>query len=768
MANFNKPKDQVAVALENLVSEFETQSLSANKGHLFNDKRTVELLSMESAAISVNDQNELDNSMTQLEEVVRNVVSNESHVLGENLAPHQVKAGAIVAAASANTGKYMQDQTKINLSGPISTSMESLWDGAALDAGQISTESFDEKELNKFINYSIVFNVLASRQDEFNAAFFKPLTVTPDEVGYRIEMRIEQVWNGEEHDPTKVGPARFSKQPLIDALIHPEVLESNATDIIPAVMTFGTGGSATNNKAAFVDDTLVTPKKVKIDDVELLTAPLKIGKSHNLLKLSSIPELIANGLMDEKDSLDSRAALKTVYFKIGDTAVKWDVNSLMGTGFYKSPEGNFRGMALNFNSNGFLVTKDIRNVDGTENATLKPIYDAGYEVYFRVRLFGELRVDSGNVDLSAANVTVSHAFKDGVEVALDDATLKPLLAALKLEEDDTKIRVIGYDLETRRTNFNLRTRGRMIDSDVVSEQFVIPLRAPISIIKPIVGGDKENPDIKSLINAARIQANNDGVKTILNFAEVLKSVTSKSHYISAVDRDAIPGIGRHFLQPCYIEETLHLPDMINSVSSANRLPDIQGGISTKVNEILGRVLAITNYIPVVEQMTGGNPGQITAVIGTDQRLPQYFAIQGDERLFAGRVQHKVVSTANKYMRGKAIMTLTRDNSQEGPDPFSFGTFLWTSELMVSAQRTIGAATFQQHLVHPRYAHVVNTPIIVVLNITGIEEVTGEATVLNTRAVTAEDASYIGNGLPAPKHTDKDGKKPVTVTAPARP
>ena len=120
------------------------------------------------------------------------------------------------------------------------------------------------------------------------------------------------------------------------------------------------------------------------------------------------------------------------------------------------------------------------------------------------------------------------------------------------------------------------------------------------------------------------------------------------------------------------------------------------------------------------------------------------------------------------MRGKAIMTLTRDNSQEGPDPFSFGTFLWTSELMVSAQRTIGAATFQQHLVHPRYAHVINTPIIVVLNITGMEEVSGEATVLNTRAVTAEDASYIGNGLPAPKHTDKDGKKPVTVTAPARP
>lgn len=765
MANFNKPKDQVVVALENLVTQFEVQSLSAQNGHLFRDKQTVDFLSMESASLSENEQKQFDGTMTNLETIVRDVVSSESHVLGDDLADYQIKAGAIVAAASANPEKYMRDQTKVNLKGPVSAAMESLWDSASLDASQISVESFDEKELNKFINYSIVFNVLASRQDEFNAAFYKPLTVTPDEVGYRIEMRIEQVWNGKEHDPTKLGASEFVKQPLIDALIHPEVLESNATDIVPAVMTFGAGGSASDNKAAFVDASLVATKKVKIDDVELTTAPLKIGKAHNLLKLSSIPELIANGLMDEKDSLDSRAALKALYLKVGDKAVKWNVNSLQGAAFYKSPEGNFRNMSLNFNSTGFLVTKDIRNVDGTENTTFKPIYDAGYEVYFRVRVFGDLRVDSGNVDLSSTAVTAVRAFKDGVEVSLDDTTLKPLLDALKLDEDDTKVKVIGYDLEARRTNYNLRTRGRMIDSDVIAEQFVIPLRAPISIVKPIVGGDKENPDIKALINAARIQANNDGVKTILNFAEVLKSVTSKSHYISAVDREAIPGIGRHFLQPCYIEETIHLPDVVNSVSSANRLPDIQGAISTKVNEILGRVLAVTNYIPVVEQMTGGNPGQITAVIGTDQRLPQYFAIQGDERLFAGRVHHKVVSTANKYMRGKAVMTLTRDNSQEGPDPFSFGTFLWTAELMVSAQRTLGAATFQQHLVHPRYAHVINTPILVVLNITGIEEVTGEATVLTTRTVTSEDASYIGNKMPAPKHTDKDGKKPAGQVAP---
>ena len=433
------------------------------------------------------------------------------------------------------------------------------------------------------------------------------------------------------------------------------------------------------------------------------------------------------------------------------------------TQFYKTPEGHFRSMALNYDGR-FLLSKAVKTTKGEDlPADLKALQDAGYDVYLRVRVNGSIRVDSANVDLTAPELYVAEVFKDGVSVSLEDATLKPLLAKLKFGEDAPALKVAGYDIEARRTNYNLRTRGRLIDSNEFAEQFVIPLRSPISIIKPIVGGDKANPDIKALINAARIQANNDGVKTILNYAALLKSVVTREGYTYMADRESIPGIGRHFIQPCYIEEDLHLPDLVNSVSSANRLADIQGGISTKVNEILGRVFAITNYQAVVEQMTGGSIGNITAVIGTDQRLPQYFAIQGDERLFQGRVKHKVVATSNKHMRGKVVMTVTRDGASEGPDPFSFGSFLWTPELMVSAQRTLGASTFQQHLIHPRYAHVVNLPIVVVLNITGIEEVTGESTVLPTRTVTADEAATIRNAATAPKNADKDGKAPVMIT-----
>lgn len=764
MANFNKAKDHITTALESMVAQFDTYRTSAAKSHLFTAE-TAEMLSVESADLSDAQQRSFSNNMADIRDLVASVVSSESAYNGVELQPHQIDAGAIVAGASGNTLRYVQAQMKPRAyeGTAYATGLESIWDGASLDMSEISKESFDEKELNQFINYSIVFNVMASRQDDFNAAFFKPLTTTPDEVGYRVTVRLEQVWNGAEHDPSKAGDTAFNYRNLVDALVHPEVLEDNATDVIPAVLEFE-NGAKTNKDEFFTIDGELDPVEVKLEDVTVKTAPLKIGRPHNLLKLSSIPELIANGLMNEKDSLDSRVALSAVYFKTADNkAIKFVTKDLPYTQFYKTPEGHFRSMALNYDGR-FLLSKAVKTTKGEDlPADLKALQDAGYDVYLRVRVNGSIRVDSANIDLTAPELYVAEVFKDGVSVSLDDATLKPLLAKLKFGEDAPALKVAGYDIEARRTNYNLRTRGRLIDSNEFAEQFVIPLRSPISIIKPIVGGDKANPDIKALINAARIQANNDGVKTILNYAALLKSVVTREGYTYMADRESIPGIGRHFIQPCYIEEDLHLPDLVNSVSSANRLADIQGGISTKVNEILGRVFAITNYQAVVEQMTGGSIGNITAVIGTDQRLPQYFAIQGDERLFQGRVKHKVVATSNKHMRGKVVMTVTRDGASEGPDPFSFGSFLWTPELMVSAQRTLGASTFQQHLIHPRYAHVVNLPIVVVLNITGIEEVTGESTVLPTRTVTADEAATIRNAASAPKNADKDGKAPVTIT-----
>lgn len=788
MAKLTKYKSTQEQQIDKAVAALESARVQAHTAGVFKSRKLSNFISVESADVTPQEYEEVNNELQTVNEVVEDTFGedfvNENMgatpaEIDENGNPkipeHSLEAARILLAASSNLPGFQQAKSKFaaSLEGVQENSMnqQSLFSGSAgtlsvLGGDYVAVESFDEKELNKFLNYSIIFNVLASRQDEFNQGFFQALTVTPDEVGYRVEVRLEKVWNGVEHLPN--GDVAIPvKRNLIDALVHPEVLESNATDIIPFyqkaadALQDGADKSRLANKHHFlIVDGKVDAAAVALEDISVLTAPLKVGMDHNLLGLSSHPALIANGLMNEKDSLDSRIAVKEVVLKAEDEYFSFDTSLLYTSAFYKSVEGQMRKMTLSFDNNSFLVSKEIKVYDGSK---VVPAFDSigDYDIRLHLRLNGTASVEYGTVNIEASPVRVAQVMKNGKEINFRDVEAVKANAGLEdLIKKLEKITVEGFVLEARRTNYNLRTRGRLIDSEAYHEQITIPLRAPISLQKPITGGDKEHPDVSALVNAARTMANNDGVATILNLAGLLERITSRKNYTWEADRNSFPGIARHFIQPCYLYEHFHLPTMINSVSSENRLKDIQGAIVTKLNEIIGRVLKVSNYIPVVDQMTGGNPGKIVAVIGTDYRLPQYITTQGDTRLFGGKVDYEIVRTSNKLMSNKVVMTLTRKNSGNGPDPFSFGTFVWSPELMVSQQLTQGASTYVRHMVQPRYLHVVNVPILVEIDVTGIEEVTGETTVLLQSPVTKEDAGKVGNAavVPAPSQVVPTGKK----------
>lgn len=761
MAKFNKPQSADVRVINKLAEDLKAAAISPTDSHHYSNNDLYRGITMSVEQFNALSDYERQEMATSMEGVRDHLVSpdlfgNDSvlKLLGvesvNDIPQHSLEAAQILVAASSNLQGYNLGQLGDKSDSRYKqTSMESLYSGPfgnqsiAGSQDTIATESFDEKELNKYLNYSIIYNVMASKQDEFNALFFQPLTVTPDEVGYRVSVRVEEVWHGNTHNPNG-DVAQIVKRKLIDALVHPEILEANGTEIVPYVQK-----GTLDNTAHFVDEALVAPTLKYVENIAVKTAPLKINESHSLLGLSSHPLLIKQNLMTDKDSLDSRIAVSAVYLKVGNKAVKYDTALFHRSGFWKSVEGNMREMTLNFRNGSYQATAKTVAVDGTEVDKFKALTDAGYDVRLEVRLNGTANVDHGYVEISALPVRVASVVKDGQIIPFSpealkqnaelDALLKDLLASVE---------VAGYDLEARRTNFNLRTAGKMIDSTEYTEQITIPLRSPISIAKPVVGGEKEYPDVKALVTATRIQANNDGVTTVLNHGRLMESIISRDSYTYETDRDAFPGIGRHFLQPCYLRAKLHLPDLINSVSSENRLKDIQGAISTKLNELLGRVLKITNYIPVVEQMTGGNVGKVKAIIGTDYRLPQYITIQGDARLFGGNVEHEIGRSPNKHMSNKIVMSLTRVQSEEGPDPFSYGTFVWTPELMVSQVVQRDGGTFHQHLVQPRYLHIVNIPILIEVDITGIEEVTGESTVLNVSPTTKDEMAVYYNGSKA--------------------
>lgn len=758
MAKITKSTHNDSRVLHELADGIRNVAISAEGAQYFKNENLDKAINLSTEAFNALPEYERNQAVASFEGVADMLTSEELfgnkdvlHAIGvesvDAIPAHSLEAAKILVAASGNLQGYNLGQLGDKADKDYhQMSMESLYDGpfGALNVApsnkNIATESFDEKELDKYLNYSIIYNVLASKQDEFNELFFRPLSVTPDEVGYRVSVRVEEVWYGNTHNPNG-DVSKIVKRKMIDALVHPEILEANGTEVVPYFQE-----GSIDSTSHFVDSALIAPTVKYVENVAVKTAPLKINAEHSLIGLSSHPALIANGLMDNKDSLDGRLAIQNVYVKFGNKVVKFNTELLSRSGFYKSVEGNMREMSLTFDNGSFQAAAAVKAIDESEVAVFKALTDAKYDVRLNIRLHGKATVEHGYVEVSALPLRVSSVSKEGQSVPfseadlVNNAELKALLINLLKDAE-----IIGYDVEARRTNFNLRTSGKMIDSTEYREQITIPLRSPISIIKPVVGGEKEYPDIKALVSATRIMANNDGVKTVLNHGRLMQQIISRDSYTWETDRDAFPGIGRHFLQPCYIQAKLHLPDLINSVSSENRLKDIQGAISTKLNEIIGRVLKDTNYIPVVEQMTGGNVGKIEVIIGTDYRLPQYLAIQGDTRLFGGKIDYRIGSTANRHMSNKIVMSLSRVLSEEGPDPFSYGTFVWTPELVVSTTMDRGASTYHLHLVQPRYLHIVNIPILVEVDITGIEEVTGEATVLNVSQTTKEEGAKYYNG-----------------------
>ena len=782
MAIFTSNKDKDSSAIDSFVKNLNAARMAPSTSGYYGNTALANALSMESTAMASLPATEVDGYATAMEGISNHLLSADllgsDEMLGvlgiesvSEIPAHSLQAAQIMLAASGNIRGYHASQLK-DYSKPGIPSMEmvdivngpagriavagsqSRWGDEAL-----SLESFDEKELSNFLNYSIVYNVMASRQDEVNKLFFKPLTITPDQTGYVVEVRMERVWNGEEHNPD--GTINMAaKRNLIDALVHPEVLETNGTRVIPYFQN-----GTIDNSAHFITE--VAPYNVLLDGVPVKTAPLKVDMNHPLIGLSSHPTLISNGLMDNTDSLDSSIQIDTVYLDVNGKVVSFRTADFYRSGFVKSPEGHHREMILNFNNGGFVADADVKE-HGTANqiAEFKAFSDANYDVRLRVRLQGTANVERGYVEVNALPVQIASIDKDGLQVPFDakalasDATLKALVEALWPAAGAPKIKVIGYDVLTHRTNYNLRTRGRLIDSELYREQVLVPLLSPIAIVKPIVGGEKEYPDVKALVRATYIQANNDGIKTILNYDEKLASVVSRKSFNYDTDRDSVPGIGRFFLNPCRIHQKLHLPDLVDSVSSENRQKDIQGAVTTKINELVGRALVLTNYPDVVNTMTGGSPGKIEVIMATDRRLPQYLNIQGDVRLFGNMVDYRLASSPNKLLRNKLVMSFNRVGSSEGPDPFSYGTFIWCPELVVSIQRQLGATVTQLHMVQPRYTYVNNLPISILVEFSGIEEVTGEQTVKLISNVTAEDKSYAGNKMPAPKST-QNGMEGIT-------
>jgi len=702
-----------ATPLDNLVSGIQSELNS--HGHQFVSKGIAKnAFSMES--MDATSELEVGRSVLELNTALESIVA--SHGTGfAKMTQAQRDAGVVAAVISGDIPGFLRS--------PISrqvTATESM--GFVSPSGSDFTndrmkqalEAYDEKENKNAVVYSVAYNMQAARQDEFGETFFPTVVVTPDQVGFTMSIRLIQVYN-EVKRQTSGALDNFNKRNIIQAVIDPTILQNDLTKIVPVMRP--------ESEAMFVDPALLPPKTVLLTDGEsITTSAYAVGKNFSLLGISQTAALLETGLQDTTDSIDTAVVLSNIYVKLGQGAaaevLSFATSRLPLSTFTYSLQNNTRVMNLAFSTKSLLINQNTTDVSGAVSTILAPVVTGKYQVRLGIAV-------SGSVNLELADTSV---FSSGISVvSIIDSTGATLdltsgngLALATLFADAT---MVGYDLDSQRTNLNRRMRGQLLDTTFYNQVYAVPLRSPITVPRPLTLGDaNDSTDLAALITATHIRTSNEAVAELLRVENYLAEYVSPTNLATlGTPAPEILGVARFLVEPFYEFAAMNINDEIDSLKSHERAADIQAVLVNKLRDMAYRMYRDSGYKAAADALSGGVAPIPTIIIGTDPVLSRYLTVTGDFRTLGNDFQVKVVSTLNRTMAGKIIMSFgVFDSGADGvPNPMHFGNMAWKPELTLVLPLHRNGANSKELTVQPSFIHITNLPIMASLTVTGISD-----------------------------------------------
>ena len=643
-----------------------------------------------------------------------------------------IAAGIIASAPQAYYMKPQQNAAALQAAavGTNTTVIGNNGIAGAMESRAFAFEAFDTKENKNAMVYSVAYNMQAARQDEFGEAFFPTIVVTPDNVGFMVSIRL--IYVQEEVRRELSGSLnKFGRKNIIKAVIDASILRNDQTKIIPIVRT---GGGANDSTANFVAAADVAPYTVTLDTYPVVTAPLAVGKKFSLLGISQTAALLATGILDQTDAIDSAIRLSAVYIKIAaDTTnpavvVKFNVDKLPRTDFNYSVQGNTRLMQLNFETDALKVTSATKKIDGAVVPQFAALTD--HTVRLSSTMFGSVMQDTADTSVNTGDCTVAKVTTiDGQIMDLTagaGATIAAVFAGAT---------IIGYDLAAWRTNSNRRQRGQLIDTQYINHLYTVPLLPPITALRPV--GDTEANDsslLSALITTTHIRTSNAAVGALLDARDFLKDYVNASDLAS--DAPQILGVACHLVSPAYAEDVLDVETQIDSLKSADRAEDMVALIINRVRDMAYRLHVTSGYKAACDALFDGAAPKPMVIIGTDPILNRYLTLNGDMRLLGEYFDYKLVSTLDSRMTGKLILTFGMETSYNSgvPNPMHFGAMAWKPELTLMMPIVRNGATTMELTVSPSFRHIVSLPIMGSLDVVNIENIIADKATIFTHVV----------------------------------
>lgn len=574
---------------------------------------------------------------------------------------------------------------------------------------RLALEAYDEKDNKNAMVYSVAYNMQAAKQDAFAEMFFPTIIVTPDQVGFTMSIRLINVYNEVRRDISGKPSNNFNKRNIVQAVIDPTILRNDTTRIYPVVRP--------ESEAVFVDEALVAPRNITLDDGQVITtAPLKMQTELSLLAVSQTDALLQTGIMDSTDAIDTALGLDALYLQLGSggsaEVVKFNTRRLPLATFNYAPQGNYRTMLLNFSTTSLLVQGTTTKVDGSASTLLAPLATNNVQVRLGTYVSGQVNCELGDTSLMSSQVrVVSVRNADGEALDLTSgvgATIAAIFAGAQF---------IGYDLEARRTNSNRRERGQLLDTTFYNQVYAVPLRAPITIPRPLTVGDaNDSSDLAALITATHVRTTNAAIDELLNAANVLEAYVSNLDPLGTVPD--VLGVTRFLVKPFFERKTIDVAAVINNLKTSERPMDLSAVIVGYLRDVVYRMYTASGYKAAADALAGGVGPVPTVIIGTDPTIARWINVEGDLRTLGGSFNVRIESTLNENMAGKIVVSFGEfGTGKEGvPNPMHFGNMAWKPELTLVLPLHRNGANSKELTVQPSFLHVVNLPVMAMFDV----------------------------------------------------
>jgi hypothetical protein len=629
--------------------------------------------------------------------------------ISKAITPAQVEAATAAGVLVGDIKSFLNTEITRATVSTESMAVVNMASEDSFNARSLALEAYDERDNRNAAVYSIAYNMQAARQDEFGETFFPTIVVTPDQVGFGVTVRLMSVMNDFNRQITGELD-KYERKNLIRALADPTILKNEMTRIIPVYRP----------QAAdkFVDTALIPSRTVLLEGEPIETAPLATGKKLSLLGISQTDTLLNNGLMDVTDSIDTGTVLQTIYLKVGNDILQYNVANLPLSNFIYSVQNNYRVMTLNFDTTSVLLNKNTKQTDGSALVDLAPVVTQDLIVRIALNISGTINIETADTVVYGNNASVFSVQNAAGELL--DLASSPASDVVTLFANAT---VVGYELKAYRTNLNRRQRGQLINTTYYTQLYNVNLRSPITAIHPVTtDGQTDTSDLAALITATRIRTSNAAVGTLLDTAQILNEYVDARDY-EGVGPDVL-GAGRFFVKPTFFSESINVDASIDSLKSHERAADIQAVLVNKIRDYAYRMYRDSEYKAAADALAGGVAPVPTVIIGTDPVLARYLTVTGDLRTLGNEFDVRIVSTLDNRVAGKIFVTfgIFDENRNTQVNALNFGNMAYSPEVTIVLPISRNGQVSRELAVQPRFLHINNLPIMTVLSIEGITDV----------------------------------------------